>query len=63
MLDTIGAFGSGIGTNLLSDSLSKKLSKAKKQLPLSPKVCEIGKLNLKNRMTALSSQTAHFIHM
>lgn len=25
MLDTIGAFGSGIGTNLLSDSLSKKL--------------------------------------
>lgn len=34
-----------------------------KQLPLSPKVCEIGKLNLKNRMTALSSQTAHFIHM
>ena len=23
MLDTIGAFGSGIGTNLLSDSLSK----------------------------------------
>ena len=57
MLDTIGAFGSGIGTNLLSDSLSKKLE------PLSPKVCEIGKLNLKNRMTALSSQTAHFIHM
>ena len=57
MLDTIGAFGSGIGTNLLSDSLSKKLEAFK------PKVCEIGKLNLKNRMTALSSQTAHFIHM
>lgn len=65
MLDTIGAFGSGIGTNLLSDSLSKKLEafKDKKAIALSPKVCEIGKLNLKNRMTALSSQTAHFIHM
>ena len=25
MLDMIGSFGSGIGTNLLSDSLSKKL--------------------------------------
>ena len=35
MLDTIGAFGSGIGTNLLSDSLSKKLEAFKDKKAIS----------------------------
>lgn len=65
MLDTIGAFGSGIGTNLLSDSLSKKLEafKDKKAIASFTQSLRDWEVEFENRMTALSSQTAHFIHM